>query len=69
LRKKEWNTGFCWRNLGERGHLVNLSLDERIILKRVFTKLDEGSIDWIDLSLFRYKWRSLVNVTTNIQVP
>jgi len=51
LRKEEWNTGFCWRNLGERGHLENLSLDERIILKRVFTKLDEGSIDWIDLSL------------------
>jgi len=28
-----------------------------------------GSIDWIDLSLVRNKWRSLVNVTTNLQVP
>jgi len=34
--KGEMHTGFWWRNLSERGHLENLGLDGRIMLKLIF---------------------------------
>jgi len=35
-------TGFWWGNLRERGHLGDTSVDGRIILRRIFRKLDLG---------------------------
>jgi len=31
-------TGFCWGNLSERGHLEDLAIDGKIILKLTFKK-------------------------------
>jgi hypothetical protein len=32
---------FCWGNLRERGHLKDLGVDGRMILKRIFKKCNE----------------------------
>jgi hypothetical protein len=50
--------GFWWEDLRERGHLEDLRIDGRIILKCIFKKLDEG-MDWIDLALGRGRWRGI----------
>ena len=40
-------TGFWCRNLKGRYHLEDTGVDERIILKWVFRKLDVGVMEWI----------------------
>jgi hypothetical protein len=42
-------------------------LDERIILKWIFERLD-GGVDWIDLAQDREKWRAVVNAAMNLRV-
>jgi hypothetical protein len=44
-------SGFWWKNLRERDHLVNPVVDERILLKRVFRRWDVGA--WAGLSWLR----------------
>jgi hypothetical protein len=44
-------------------------VDGRIILKRIFEKLDGGDIDRIDLSQDKDRWRALVNTVMNLRVP
>ena len=46
----EVRTGFWWGDLRERGHLEDLSVDGRIILKRIWKKRDRGSRDCIYLA-------------------
>ena len=43
-------------------------VDERIILKWIFERLD-GGIDWIDLAQDRDRWRALVNTVMNLRFP
>jgi hypothetical protein len=43
-------------------------VDGRIILKWIFKTWD-GVIDWIELAQDRDRWRALVNVVMNLQVP
>jgi hypothetical protein len=38
-----------WGNPRGRGHLEDIGVDGRIILKVIFNKLD-GDMDWIDLA-------------------
>ena len=57
--REEAYTGFWWGNLRERNHLEDPDLDGRIILRRIFSKLD-GGMDWIDLAQDRDRWRVLV---------
>jgi hypothetical protein len=66
--KGEVYTGFWWRKLGERGHLKDLGVDGRIILKWIFKKWDGGK-DWIDVAQDRDSWRALVNAVMNLRVP
>jgi hypothetical protein len=40
-----------------------------VILKWIFRKWDCGGLDWIDLAQDRGRWRALVNVVMNLQVP
>jgi hypothetical protein len=54
--------------IGGRDHLEDPSIDARIILKWIFTKLD-GDMDWIDLSQNRDGWRALVNAVMKLRVP
>jgi hypothetical protein len=44
-------TGFWWGNLRERAHWGDPDLDGRIILRRIFRKLDVGV--WTGLSWLR----------------
>ena len=48
--------------------MKDLDVDGRTILKWVFEKWD-GGMDWIDLAQDRDRWRAVVNVVMNLQVP
>jgi hypothetical protein len=61
------HTGFWWEELREGDHLGDPGLDGRI-LKCIFKKWDRG-MDWIELAKDRDRWRALVNVVMNLQVP
>jgi len=51
-----------------KNHLVDLSVDGRVILKYTFKKW-EGGMDWIDLCQYTERWRALVKSVTNVWVP
>jgi hypothetical protein len=54
--------------LRETGHIVDLGVDGRKILKWIFKK-SVSSVEWIDLALDRDGWCALVNAVINIRVP
>jgi hypothetical protein len=43
------HTGFWFGNLKERGHLEDLDIDERIILKYILTEIELESMHCINL--------------------
>jgi hypothetical protein len=49
--------------------LEDPSVDERVILKWIFERLDEGAPEWIDLTQDRDMWRALVNAVKILRVP
>jgi hypothetical protein len=51
-----------------RRHLGDPDIDGRVILKYIFKKWD-GGVDWIKLAQDMDRWRALVNVVMNLQVP
>jgi len=55
-------------NLRERGHLENLNVGGRIILKWIFRKWNRG-MDWMDLAQDRDRWRALVKEVTKLWFP
>jgi hypothetical protein len=48
--------------------LEDPDVDGRIILKRIFERLD-GGVDWIDLAQDRARWRAVVYTVLNLRVP
>jgi len=42
-------------------------VDERIILRRIFTKRD-GGMEWLDLAQDRHRRRALVNAVMNFRI-
>jgi hypothetical protein len=62
------HTGVWLEKMGEREHLEKAGVDGRIIFRWVFRKWDDGH-DWFDLAQDRDRWRSLVKVVMNLQVP
>jgi hypothetical protein len=61
-------TGFWRGNLREIDYLEDVGLEGRIILKWLFKKWDEGTMDWIDLDRDRDKWRTVVDAVMNFRV-
>jgi hypothetical protein len=57
-----------WGDLMEKGHLEDLGVDGKVILKWIFKNWD-GGIDGIELALDRDRWRALVNAAMNLWVP
>jgi len=51
------------------GHLEDTGTDRRLILRWIFKKRESRRRYWIDLTQDRSKWRALVNVAMNLQVP
>jgi hypothetical protein len=49
--------------------LEDPGVDGRTILRCIFRKWDVGGMDWIELARDRDRWRALVNVVMNFQVP
>jgi hypothetical protein len=66
--KREVHTGFWWGDLREGDHLGDPGVDGRIKLKWIFKECD-GDMDWIEMAQDRDRWRALVNVVMNLQVP
>ena len=56
-------------HLRERAHLRGLGVNGRIILKWIFKKWDEGTMDYIAMSQYRDMWRSFVDGIMNFLVP
>ena len=52
----------------KRKRLEGLCIDREMILKWIFKKWF-GSMDWIDLTHDRDRWRVLVNAVLNRQCP
>ena len=63
------HTEFWWGNLKERYHLENPGVDGRIILRRIFRKLEGRIMDWIDVTRDRDRWRAVVNAVMKLRVP
>jgi hypothetical protein len=59
---------FWCGNLRERGHLGDPGVDGSIILRWVSRKWAQG-VDWIDLALYRDRWRAVVNAVMNFRFP
>jgi len=62
------HTEFWWGNLREGNHLEDPGIDGRIILRWIFRKWDEGH-GVVDLAQYRDRWRALVNMVMNLQIP
>jgi hypothetical protein len=65
---REIHKWFCLGDLLERGHLENLRVDRRIILKWN-SKLWDGGIAWIDLAQDRNRWRALLYAVMKLRGP
>jgi hypothetical protein len=57
VETEEERTGFWWGDLREIDNLEDLSVDRRIILKRISNKVRWGGMDWIALAQDRDRWR------------
>ena len=62
---REEYTGVWRENLGKRDYLEDPSVNGRIILRRIFRKLDGGA--WT--RLIGLRWRAVVNAVMNLLVP
>jgi len=55
-------------NLRERGHLGDLGVHGRVILKWFFKRFLVGVLDMVDKAVDRHTWWAILKAVTNIQV-
>ena len=60
--------GFGWAKLRERDHLGEPGVDGRIKLGWIFSKVECGGMDWIELAQDRNRRRALVTAVMNLRV-
>ena len=65
---RELRTEFWWGDLRERGHLEDLGIDCRVILRWIFQEVRWGGMVWIGLSQDRDRRRALVHEAMNSRV-
>ena len=56
-------------NMTESNHLGDEGIEGRIILRWIFREVGCRGMDWIELAQDRDRWRALVDVVMNLQVP
>jgi hypothetical protein len=56
-----------WGGLKEGDHLEDLDVNGRVILKWIF-KMWDDSMDWIDLTQDRDRWKAFMNAVMNHRV-
>jgi hypothetical protein len=62
------HTGFWWGCRRERARLEDLGIDGRIMLEWL-CKIQDRSVEWIDLAQVREKWRALLIAVMNFRLP
>ena len=58
---------FCSGSLRKRDNLEDLSVDKRVILKRILEKWD-GGMEWRDLAQDRDRWKAVAKAVMNFEV-
>jgi len=60
----------CWSgSLRERGHLGDQDIDEADNIKMDLQGVGGGHGDWMELAQDRDRWRALVGMVRDFQVP
>jgi hypothetical protein len=67
--RREVCTGCWWESLRERDQWGGQDVDERIILRWIFRKLEGVVGDWMELAQDRDRWRALVGTVRDFRVP
>jgi hypothetical protein len=57
-----------WRNVSERCHLEDLSINGKVAFRMNFKGIGSEGVDWIDLAQHRGRRRAFVNTTVNLWV-
>jgi hypothetical protein len=63
----ERHTGFWWGNLKERGHVEDVGIDGRVILKWILRKWDAG-MDLSCVAQARNRWPAVVKAVMNLWI-
>jgi hypothetical protein len=58
---------FWWGGRKEGDHLEDLDVGGRLMLKLIL-KMWDDSMDWIDLTQVRERWKAFVNAVMNLRV-
>jgi hypothetical protein len=64
--KGEVHIGLWWGNLMEKGHLENVGVNGKIILKWI-SRIWIAVVDWVNLGHDNGKWQALVRAVMNLR--
>ena len=64
--RRVMNTEFWWTNLKKNGHLEDLGIDGRMILKRTLNSTEWDCMDLIHMALDRHNLQALVSTIKDL---